>query len=142
MRNLHPVRSNPALSEKEWDASSGRNEYFIRQRRTRTSNGVYLPMEARIERIVSETPEIKTFLLSPREPLTFETGQFVQLTVPGVGEAPFTPSSSPHEKEILEVTVMNVGRVTEALHKLKKGQKVGLRGPYGIGYSLDEFKGR
>ncbi|MBA7482348.1 Anaerobic sulfite reductase subunit B [subsurface metagenome] len=103
---------------------------------------LYLTIEARIEKIIRETPEIKTFLLSPKEPLEFETGQFVQLTVPGVGEAPFTPSSSPHEKETLAVTVMKVGRVTEALHKMKKGQKVGLRGPYGMGYSLDEFKGK
>lgn len=130
MRNLHPVRSNPSPSGS--DASP----------LARTSNEVYLPIEARIEKVIKETPEIKTFLLSPKEPLKFEAGQFVQLTVPGVGEAPFTPSSSPYEKEILEVTVMKVGRVTEALHKMKKGQKVGLRGPYGIGYSLDEFKGK
>lgn len=105
-------------------------------------SGVYLPIEARIEKIIRETPEIKTFLLSPREPLKFEAGQFVQLTVPGVGEAPFTPSSSPYEKEVLEVTVMNVGRVTEALHKMKEGERLGLRGPYGIGYPLNEFKGK
>ena len=105
-----------------------------------TTNELYLSIEARIEEIISEAPGIKTFLLSPGEPLEFEAGQFVQLTVPGVGEAPFTPSSSPYEEETMEVTVMKVGRVTEALHKLKKGQKVGLRGPYGIGYSLDEFK--
>ncbi len=130
MRNLYPVRSP-------------RQRRGIRSRKGRiTSNEVYLPIEARIEEIIRETPEIKTFLLSPREPLEFKAGQFVQLTVPGVGEAPFTPSSSPHEKETLEVTVMKVGRVTEALHKLKKGQKVGLRGPYGTGYPLDEFKGK
>jgi len=100
---------------------------------------LYLSIGARIEKVISETPEIKTFLLSPSKPLEFETGQFVQLTVPGVGEAPFTPSSSPYEKELLEVTVMKVGRVTEALHKMKKGQEIGLRGPYGIGYPLNEF---
>jgi len=126
VRNLHPVRSKTPQASASPLAG--------------TSNGVYLSIETRIEQIIRETPDIKTFLLSPGEPLEFEAGQFVQLTVPGVGEAPFTPSSSPHEKGTLEVTVMKVGRVTEALHKLKKGQKVGLRGPYGIGYPLNEFR--
>jgi len=128
VRNLHPVRSKTPQASASPLAG--------------TSNGVYLSIGARIEKVISETSEIKTFLLSPSKPLEFETGQFVQLTVPGVGEAPFTPSSSPYKKELLKVTVMKVGRVTEALHKMKKGQEVGLRGPYGIGYPLDEFKGK
>jgi sulfite reductase subunit B len=103
---------------------------------------IYLPTEARIEEIVSETPEISTFRLAPVKPVKFKAGQFVQLTVPGVGEAPFTPSSSPYNQEILDITVMKVGRVTRALHKMKKGERVGLRGPYGAGYTLDEFKGK
>ena len=50
----------------------------------------YMPIPARIEGIVDETPTIKTFAIRPVEPIVFEAGQFVQLTVPGVGEAPFT----------------------------------------------------
>jgi len=73
----------------------------------------YRPIEAEVLDVIPETPTIKTIRFKPREPLTFSTGQFVQITIPGVGEAPFTPSSRPYETEILEVTVMRVGKVTD-----------------------------
>jgi sulfite reductase subunit B len=100
----------------------------------------YQPIEAVIEEIFPETSTIKTFVLKVAEPFEFRAGQFVELTVPGVGEAPFTPSSSPYLKESLEVTIMNAGRVTASLHNLSKGDKVGIRGPYGHEYPLAEFK--
>lgn len=102
----------------------------------------YQPLTARIEEIIDETPNIKTFALKPEQPISFKAGQFVLLTVPGVGEAPFTPSSSPFETERIEVTVMRVGRVTTALHTLKPGDTVGIRGPFGNGYPLEMFYDR
>lgn len=103
---------------------------------------LYQPIEALIEDVVTETPTIKTFLLHPKEPIEFQTGQFVQLTVPGLGEAPFTPSSSPEQRDGMELTVMDVGMVTSALHRMKPNEMVGLRGPYGKGYPLEEFEGK
>ena len=76
----------------------------------------YAPISATLDEVVDETPTIKTFVLSPEQPVEFRAGQFVQITVPGLGEAPFTPSSSPYEKGFLEVTVLRTGRVTDALH--------------------------
>lgn len=102
----------------------------------------YMPIPAEIEGIVAETPTIKTFAIRPAEPIRFEAGQFVELTVPGVGEAPFTPSSSPSVVERLEITIVRVGRVTEALFQLEPGAAVGLRGPLGRAYPLDAFRGR
>lgn len=102
----------------------------------------YMPIPAEIEGIVDETPTIKTFAIRPAEPMPFEAGQFVQLTVPGIGEAPFTPSSSPSITDRLEITIMRVGRVTDALDQLKPGAAVGLRGPLGRPYPLDAFRGR
>ncbi len=102
----------------------------------------YMPIEAEIERVVDETPTIKTFSIRPVEPIVFEAGQFVELTVPGVGEAPFTPSSSPSVTDHMEITIVRVGRVTDALHELGPGAKVGLRGPLGRPYPLDSFRGR
>ncbi len=102
----------------------------------------YMPIPAEIERVVDETPTIKTFAIRPEEPIPFEAGQFVQLTVPGVGEAPFTPSSSPSVTDHMEITIVQVGRVTEALHQLGPGARVGLRGPLGRAYPLDAFSGR
>lgn len=103
---------------------------------------IYRPIESVIEGIKPETPNIITYTFRPKEPVTFEAGQFVELTVPGVGEAPFTPSSNPNVKDTLEITIMRVGTVTAALEKLKVGETVGLRGPYGKGYDLRDFEGR
>ncbi|MCK4915463.1 MAG: FAD/NAD(P)-binding protein [Candidatus Eisenbacteria sp.] len=103
---------------------------------------LYRPIESVIEDIKSETPNITTYRFRPKEPISFEAGQFVELTVPGVGEAPFTPSSNPNVTDTMEITIMAVGTVTEALTKMKVGDTVGIRGPYGNGYDLTDFEGK
>ncbi|MBU1726761.1 MAG: FAD/NAD(P)-binding protein [Candidatus Omnitrophica bacterium] len=103
---------------------------------------IYRPIEAVIEDVITETPAIKTFVLRPKEDFSFRTGQFVEMTVPGVGEGPFTPSSNPKIKDRFDLTVMNVGCITSKLHKMKPGESLGIRGPYGKGYPLDTFKGK
>jgi len=106
----------------------------------------YVPREMVIEEIIPENPIIKTFVLKPKDkkPVEFIPGQFIMLTIPGVGESPFAPSASAFETEKLEVSVQRQlgGRNTSALHKMKVGDMLGLRGPFGHGYPLDEFKGR
>jgi NAD(P)H-flavin reductase len=99
----------------------------------------YLPVRTNLEGVIPETPNIKTFVLRPEEDVEFQTGQFIELSVPGMGEAPFTPSSSPLEKGKMDVTIMEAGRVTKKLHSLSAGATLGLRGPYGKGYPLAEF---
>jgi len=103
---------------------------------------IYQPIKTKLLEVVSETPNIRTFVLQPETPISFCAGQFVEVTVPGLGEAPFTPSSSPTEDRQLAVTVMKAGRVTSALHGLEGGETLGLRGPYGNVYPLNEFAGR
>lgn len=107
-----------------------------------SSDNPYAPVMAEIQDVISETPAIKTFVLKPREEVPFRTGQFIELTLPGCGEAPFTPSSSPQVHDRLDVTVMRAGRVTAALHEMTAGQALGVRGPFGAGYPVDEFVGR
>ncbi len=102
----------------------------------------YSPIPAKLVEVIEESPTIKTFRLVPEEEFEFSAGQFIELTVPGVGEAPFTPSSSPFEKDFLEVTVMRVGRVTSALHDSRPGEILGIRGPFGKPYPLEEFEGK
>ena len=102
----------------------------------------YCPVRAEITGIIEETPTIKTFAVRPERSISFRTGQFIELTVPGLGEAPFTPSSNPKIKDSMEITIMNVGRVTSCLHGMRKGDVIGLRGPYGSGYPLDDLAGR
>jgi NAD(P)H-flavin reductase len=100
----------------------------------------YKGIKAEILDIIDETPTIKTFVLKPEKEFSFSTGQFIQFAVPKVGESPFTPSSSPLEKKKFEVTIMRVGRVTESIHNLRRGDVVEVRGPLGKGYPLNEFE--
>ena len=102
----------------------------------------YQPINGEIVEIIEESPTIKTFVVVPEEPFKFETGQFVELTLPGEGEAPFTPSSSPAETDKMEISIMKAGHVTGLLHQCNKGQMVGIRGPYGNGYPVDDFVGK
>jgi len=98
--------------------------------------------EAEILNVATETSNIKTFTLRPREAISFKAGQFMDLSVPGTGEAPFTPSSNHNISDKLDFTVMNVGRVTKLLHEMDRGKAVGLRGPYGTAYPIDEWKNK
>lgn len=107
-----------------------------------TNLNPYDVLKADVLDVITESSTIKTFRIKPEKPFEFVTGQFVELTVPGIGEAPFTPSSSHYEKEEMDITIMKVGFVTEAVHRVKKGDVLGIRGPYGKGYPLDKFKGK
>jgi NAD(P)H-flavin reductase len=103
---------------------------------------LYQPINGEITDVIVESPTIKSFVVKTEKPFKFETGQFVELTLPGEGEAPFTPSSSSKETEQMEITIMEAGRVTALLHKCGKGQAVGIRGPFGNGYPVDELVGK
>lgn len=102
----------------------------------------YMPMNSTVVRIKEETPTIKTLVLKPENEIPFKSGQFMQVTMPGLGEAPFTPSSSPHRIETLDFTILKAGTVTEALLNIKEGDFVGLRGPYGKGYPVEKLQGK
>jgi NAD(P)H-flavin reductase len=101
---------------------------------------LYKPVLAQLLEVIDESPSIKTFVLKPEKPFHFKTGQFIELILEGIGEAPFTPSSSPLVTDQIEVTIMKAGYVTEKIHNLKPGIKLGIRGPYGRGYPLEEMR--
>jgi NAD(P)H-flavin reductase len=106
------------------------------------NKNIYKPIIARLTDVIDESSSIKTFVLIPEEEFSFKTGQFIELSVDGVGEAPFTPSSSPLLTDRLEVTVMKTGYVTEYMHNLKPGSYMGIRGPFGRGYPVENFFGK
>jgi NAD(P)H-flavin reductase len=106
------------------------------------TTNIYKPLRAELVEVIEESPLIKTFVLIPEREFVFSTGQFIELSVDGVGEAPFTPSSSPLVTDKLEVTVMKTGYVTNIMHQLKPGAVMGIRGPYGRGYPVTNFEGR
>jgi len=98
--------------------------------------------EAEILNITDETANIKTFTLKPKKEIPFKAGQFMDVTLPGIGEAPFTPSSNHNMTKTLDFTVMSAGRVTKLLHQAKPGDIVGIRGPYGTCYPLEKFRSK
>lgn len=71
----------------------------------------------------------------------FVPGQFVQLSVPGAGEIPISPADLPAPDGTLELCVRRVGHVTELLHQTRPGAALGLRGPFGSGFPLEEMSG-
>jgi sulfite reductase subunit B len=104
----------------------------------------HLPDLAKIEKISQETDTIKTFTVKflkrkLRENFVFIPGQFIQVSVFGVGEAPISFSCSPIGKKHFEFSVRNVGSVTNALFELKKGNTIGIRGPFGNGYPIKKI---
>ncbi len=105
-------------------------------------DNIYAPQRMVLKDVIDETPNIKTFVLEPEDEFRFATGQFVELSVPGIGEAPFTPSSDPNVTDEIEITIMEAGRLTSILHDTAPGVELGIRGPYGRGYPLDEFEGK
>ena len=117
------------------------------RRRFLARGNVYLPHIAVIEKIIDETPTVRTFHFNfkddgLREEFTFESGQFGEYSVFGIGEAPFCISSSPTRRDHLEFALQRVGKVTNALHRLGVGAEIGFRGPYGNGFPLDFLQGK
>ena len=72
----------------------------------------------------------------------YRPGQFVFLSAFGVGEAPFGIASIPQRGRVLEFAVQRLGAVTTELHELGQGDIVGVRGPLGNSFPMDEFKGK
>ena len=110
-------------------------------------DNVYLPHIVIIENIIDETPGIRTFHFNfkderLREEFTFESGQFGEYSVLGIGEAPFCISSSPTRRDHLEFAMQRVGKVTNALQRLSVGAELGFRGPYGNSFPLEFMQGK
>ncbi|NQT46885.1 MAG: FAD/NAD(P)-binding protein [Candidatus Omnitrophica bacterium] len=110
-------------------------------------DNIYLPHPARIIEVKQETPDIKTFKLKFDDEaigrsFDYKPGQFVEASVSGEGEATFCVSNSPTRKGSIECSVKKMGKVTQGLHELDVGDPVGLRGPYGNGFPVEEMKGK
>ena len=106
----------------------------------------YLPKIAVIEDVVTETSDVKTFTLrlkdNPSAGLKYNPGQFMMLSLPGYGEAPFTFASTPAVNGRFQVTVKKLGSLTAALHNLREKDVIGVRGPYGNSFPLDKIKNK
>ena len=106
-----------------------------------------LPNLATITEMQDLADNIKLVKVQLNEPKTrenfiFEPGQFAEVSVFGVGEAPFGLASSFKKGEPLEFAVNRIGTVTDALFRLDIGDQIGIRGPLGNGFPMEEYKGK
>ena len=113
-------------------------------------NNPYEPWLATVENVREEVGgqrPIKTFRLKfndkkMQDTFSYIPGQCAMVSLLGMGECFFAISSSPTKKGYIEVSVMKLGKVTTALHELEPGDTVGVRGPYGNNFPVDEWKGK
>lgn len=97
---------------------------------------LYQPKKFKILKIKNEPPEVKLFTL--KGAIDFTPGQFVLVGIKGFGEGPFAICSSPEEKKFFELCILKIGSLTSVIHKLKKGDTILIRGPYGHGFSRSD----
>jgi len=90
---------------------------------------------------LTEMEKLFEIILPEEENLNHLPGQFVVLSLLGVGEAPFSISSSPTKLGSFELVIRNVGKLTQVLHDLKEGDEVGIRGPFGNGFPIHILEG-
>ncbi len=79
--------------------------------------------------------------LKDGEPLDHEPGQFIMVSLLGIGEVPISICSSPVRRDSFDLCIRAVGKVTRSLHKLKAGDEIGIRGPYGKGFPIRILEG-
>ncbi len=110
------------------------------------TNEALIPVVGVITDIRRDTPDVKTFrVVTPDGKKAFEhmPGQCAMLSIPGVGEAMFSITSSPTNTEFMEFSIKKCGCLTSWLHACEVGQMVTIRGPYGNGFPVETaFKGK
>lgn len=112
---------------------------------TLSTPSIYSPTPARVTdvRPLTQQERLFTLELPPGLSLQHQPGQFVQLSLLGVGEAPISISSSPSRSNgSFEICVRRAGDLTSVLHTLKPGAFVGVRGPFGNGFPIRRFWGK
>jgi NAD(P)H-flavin reductase len=106
---------------------------------------IYLPLPATVDEVKPMTAMERffSFRLDSGQPLGHMPGQFAEVSIPGIGEAPISISSSPTRDDSFEMVVRNVGAVSGAMHELSAGDKVFVRGPFGTTFPVeDAMKGQ
>jgi NAD(P)H-flavin reductase len=110
-----------------------------------SNSSIYAPEFARLAQVrpMTEQEKLFTIELPQGRSLGHDPGQFVMLSIPGVGEAPISITSSPSRSNgAFELCVRRVGDVTGILHGMAPGALVGIRGPMGHGFPIDQMRGK
>ena len=103
-------------------------------------NDTLIPSVAVVTDTRTDTPDVQTFRVvtqDGKKPFDHKPGQCAMLSIPGVGEAMFSITSSPTVKEYLEFSIKKCGCLTSWLHMIEPGQEICIRGPYGNSFPVD-----
>ena len=102
----------------------------------------YLATITKIEELTKDTKlfEVRFNDQELRDIFDYQPGQFVMISLFGIGEAPISLSSTPSKKGFIELCIRNAGNLTNALHNAHENDIVGIRGPFGNGYPVDLLK--
>ena len=112
---------------------------------TLPESSIYLPTQSRILEVQSLTKLEKLFTieLPGGIALGHKPGQFVEVSLLGVGEAPISISSSPSRSNgSFELCIRRAGDLTSVLHRMTSGETIGIRGPFGRGFPFERFRGK
>jgi NAD(P)H-flavin reductase len=105
------------------------------------------PFWSEIAAIEPEAPGVFTYWLRLQDPAirrryAFQPGQFNMLSIPGIGEAAISISSDPDNPALIGHTIRLAGNVTQAISRLQVGDVIGVRGPFGSYWPIEEHKGK
>ena len=108
---------------------------------------IYFPDIATIDDKTEETGDVTTFILRFKDEklqkkFDYRPGQFLEVSVFGVGEIPISITSTPSRRGFIELSIKNVGLVSSAIHKLSVGSEIGIRGPFGNGFPYEKAFGK
>ncbi len=109
------------------------------------AHDLYYPLISTIVNVERLTETEKRFSIQLPEGRTLghKPGQFVEVSLFGFGEAPISVCSSPtRDHPYFELTVRKTGRLTDHMHLLNSGSKIGIRGPFGNGFNVQDFEGK
>ena len=104
----------------------------------------FIPQAAKVllSEPVTPTEHFLRLQLQNGRPLGHTAGQFIEVSLFGVGEAPLTIASPPGDEDCFEICVRAAGNLTRALHRLQAGDTIGIRGPFGRGFPLEQLTGK
>lgn len=103
---------------------------------------IYLPAKAKTIDVIEMNSDVKLFRIVPEKTFKYKPGQFLMVSLWGVGEAPISITSTHGVQEYIELCIKRVGYVTSAIHSIKSGDEIGIRGPFGNSFSIENAKGR
>jgi NAD(P)H-flavin reductase len=106
---------------------------------------IFIPIEGKIEKIKNQTNDTKTYTVRITDndgKFEFKPGQFNMVSLLGYGEVPISISSEPYNNETFDHTIRAVGYITRLMENFEPGTVVGIRGPYGNPWPMEEAKGK